>query len=211
LAFAVIACLVLVVRLARRKNLSSAALPYGLEYSSGASLRGLLDEMASLMGWKGEASILRGPRASAEYVLQGRIGDAEVCLFDYRYSVRYIVFFGVLRHCTVMYLRSPQLRLPPFYIQPHGVPDIVKDYVEVLPKECPGLPNHYLLQTKDPRGLGTFPALTLCQFLGKNPGLNLAGVGDWFVIYRHGKVIQPATMREFIDLGLSSLNAMHIA
>lgn len=177
----------------RREAMSREAAKLGFEYHGEKSIRA-----EPFTGFK---LFNTGRGRNFDNVMKGEHGGARTVLFDYRYTV------GGGRHSTTYRQTVGAFKvrgglLPSFAMRPESVFHKIGSllgYQDIDFEQNPGFSKRYLLRGEDERAIReAFSRDTLVHFEDR-PGWCVEAGGDWLVVYRSGKRVDPEGLREFLD------------
>jgi hypothetical protein len=137
-------------------------------------------------------------------LIAGVQGDVELKLFDYRYTTG----SGKNSHTwaqTVILLRSPRLRLPPFTLKPENILHkigSVLGYQDIDFDTHPTFSSKYCLRGTLEDEVRTAFAPHVLDFFAHNHHLTLEGAHGEMLFYKAARRSKPEDLRSFIDDGL---------
>lgn len=137
-----------------------------------------------------------------ENVLSGTAeGTAGLVVCDYRYTTGDGRSARTHRQ-TVALLGYPKGGLPRFELRPESLlhkMSSVFGYQDIDFPEHPDFSAKYLLRGPDEAAVRALFGLNLIQYFEAHPGWCVDGRGRWLAAYRHGRLEDPARLRDFID------------
>lgn len=150
-----------------------------------------------------------GRERTIENIAYGRLGEAEVMLFDYSYTVG-----GkdpITHYQTVTFFQSDALGLPDFVTRPEGLFDKVGQvfgYHDIDLPLHPEFSRRYILRGADEGRIRDFFTADLARFFEANPGLSVEAKFDRFILYRAGRHLRPIQWREWLAKGREAFNVL---
>ena len=152
----------------------------------------------------------QGRRKRIANVLQGRAGDVDVLVFDYRYVT------GGGQHSrswrqTVILFESDEMRFPNFALRPenlfHKIGQVF-GYQDIDFDSHPEFSKRYLLKGENESAVrSTFSADTLA-FYESDQKLSTEAAGGQLIHYRAAKLVPPNDISEFIKQGVRVLTLL---
>ena len=142
-----------------------------------------------------------GHTRRAKNALSGRYGNADVVLFDYRYSTGH----GKHRrthHQTVAAFRLPEARLPLFALRPENVFHKIGSalgYQDIDFDRFPDFSSSYLLRGENEPAVRELFNDNLLMFFENRTGLCVEGGDDWLVVYRSRRRLGPQRVSAVLD------------
>ncbi len=149
----------------------------------------------------------QGRRKKITNVLQGRAGDVDVSVFDYRYvtgggqhSRRW--------HQTVILFESDEMRLPNFTLRPenlfHKIGQVF-GYQDIDFEAHPEFSKRYLLRAENESYVRRIFSTDVLSFYESDQKLSTEAAGRQLVHYRAAKRVPPDEIAEFIKQGVRVL------
>jgi hypothetical protein len=199
------ALMFLIVRAAeqqRRDQQQAVANRMGFAFSAGADA-GLLGRVS------GFALCSKGLGRTAHNVMQRRIHDIDVTLFDYRYTTS----SGRHHHTyyqTVALFETDRLRLPRFTLCPqhffHRIASALGSQ-DIDFEAHPVFSDGYRLQGPDEEGIRRLFDEEALLYYTRHPDLHTEGDGRRLIVYRGRSRVDPQQMEAFLQQGLDVLDA----
>ena len=156
----------------RSRDLAMFAEQQGLDFSE-KSNPGLLVEM-------GKFSLFMGRIGDRTYnVLQGVSGTETLRIFDY-----YRCHGRAWRKLTVLWMESPELRLPQFVLTPEGRLDRIMaklGFQDIDFEESEAFSREYVLQGKDEPAIRDFFDMKTLDFFSQREGVYVEGNENTFI------------------------------
>ncbi len=180
----------------RTEALRAIASGMGLQFAD-------TDETGLQSGFRGFNLFEHGSSQAIRNIAYGRVGDAEVMLFDYAYTTG----SGKNRsthHQTVAFLQSDGLDLPEFVARPEGLFDKIGQvfgYQDIDLPLHPEFSRRYILRGADESRIRAFFTSDVARFFEANPGLSVEAKFDRFILYRPGRRLTPEQWREWLAKG----------
>ena len=161
------------------------------------------DETGLHAGFGGFQLFQNGRSPAIKNIVYGRLGEAEVMLFDYAYTTG----TGKNRrthHQTVAFFQSDGLDLPEFVARPEGLFDKIGQvfgYHDIDLPMHPDFSRRYILRGADEGRIRDFFRPAVARFFEANPGLSVEAKFDRFILYRPGRRLNAAQWREWLAKG----------
>jgi len=146
----------------------------------------------------------QGHSKKIKNLMRGTVGDLNVALFDYEYTVG----GGKHRHTLSQTVISLQLRgrmLPAFSMRPEQVWHKVGSmmgYQDIDFESNPDFSKKYLLRGRDEAAVRSIFTNRVLMFFESEPGLCVEAEGRTLVVYRHSAKVKPEAFRAFLDTGV---------
>ncbi len=137
-------------------------------------------------------------------LMQSRLDDIEVLIFDYFYTVDLVGQSQVVEQ-TVMLFLSESLQLPSFILWPqNALHRIGKSfgYQDIDLPTHPEFSNSFLLQSEDEEKIREVFDDNVISFYEKHKNTSTEGAEGQLSFYRNGKPVSLSMMRSFIQDGL---------
>ena len=144
-------------------------------------------------------------------LLQGRQGDAEVSIFDYKYTVGGGQNSRQYRQ-TVICFRSDRLKLPAFTLRPENIFHKIGTafgYQDVDFEHSPEFSKDYLLRGRDEQAIRSAFNAGVLAYYTVNKGLCTEGEGDRLIYYRSGKRVKLENLPTFVEEGREVYQQFH--
>ncbi len=149
----------------------------------------------------------QGRRKKITNVLQGRAGDIDVSVFDYRY-----VTGGGQHsrswHQTVILFESDEMRLPNFTLRPenlfHKIGQVF-GYQDIDFEAHPEFSKRYLLRAENESEVRRTFSTDVLSFYVSDQKLSTEAAGRQLIHYRAAKRVPPDEIAEFIKQGVRVL------
>ncbi|MGD1047720.1 MAG: hypothetical protein ABR899_03070 [Candidatus Krumholzibacteriaceae bacterium] len=142
-------------------------------------------------------------------LMRGSGDNAGVALFDYSYTIGGSKERQKRRQ-TVLSLNVAGRPLPHFCLRPEHVWDKVEAFFghkDISFEAHPDFSKAYSLRGDDEYQIRNFFSEKLIAFIEREHGITMEGDGSTLILYRHRKLIKPAEIRSFIEMG-SRLKAL---
>ncbi len=145
----------------------------------------------------------QGRSKKLKNMLHGESNNVEVAIFDYRYTVGSGKNSNTY-HQTVIYFRSPQLKLPQFDLRPEGFWHKIGSafgYQDIDFASHPQFSRAYLLRGENEANIRAFFDEELLSFFETQKKISVEARGDQLVFYRQQKRIKPDEVQDFLQDG----------
>ncbi len=142
-------------------------------------------------------------------LMRGAGPDAEIAIFDYRYTVG----SGKNQHTkkqTVVRLRSAKLNLPAFTLNPENIMHkigAVFGYQDIDFAQHPGFSKRYLLRGQDESRIRMVFNDPLINFFEARNPIWLEGQGNDLICYRNAKEVKPENLNACLQEALEIFQA----
>lgn len=137
--------------------------------------------------------------------------DTEVNMFDYSYTVSMGKGRKVHRQ-TVFFIRSKQLALPEFFMEPEHVFHRVGEWLNLTRDidfiEFPEFSRQYLLQGEDEEYIRHKMSPQLLRYFTVEKDWTLEGINFFMIFYQNRKLLAPNDIRMFYKKGMGIFAAL---
>lgn len=142
-------------------------------------------------------------------LMRGAGSDAEVAVFDYRYTTGSGKNQST-KNQTVIWFRSPDLNLPAFTLSPENIMHKIGSllgYQDIDFEHNPGFSKRYLLRGQDETRIRMIFNDRLLRFFEQKHPISAEGQGNRFIFFRSKKVVKPEVLNSFLEEGKAALSA----
>lgn len=145
------------------------------------------------------------PVKAVRNVMGGKIKDAQVRVFEFKYFKEYGVGHAKTIHHyeqTVAAFPARTKDLPDFELRPEGISEKVGSSFggqDIDFASHSGFSGKYLLRGKDENGVRTLFGKNVLDFFQEHPGWCVQGGKDWIVLYRHDQRVEAEELAGFLD------------
>lgn len=104
---------------------------------------------------------------------------------------------------TVFFVKSKELKLPRYNLKPEKIFHRIGIFFgmqDIDFEEFPTFSDQYLLQGPDEDFIRATFDKRILTFLTDNSGWHIEGNNYFLIIYKHGKIIQPKSIKSFIEM-----------
>jgi len=186
----------------RRDQLQAVAGRMGFAFSAGADA-GLLGRVSDF------ALCSKGMWRTVDSVMQRRIHDIDVTLFDYRYTTSSGKHHRTHSQ-TVALFETDRLRLPRFALCPqhffHRIASALGSQ-DIDFEAHPVFSESYRLQGADEEAIRRLFDEEALLYYTRHPDLHTEGDGRRLIVYRGRSRVEPQQMEAFLEQGLDVLDA----
>ncbi|MFC1679418.1 hypothetical protein ACFL2T_04335 [Elusimicrobiota bacterium] len=178
----------------RREAMADAAYHLGLEFSPDASFLET-GEFARFQVFN------EGHSRKFKNVIKGEVSKRPVNIFDYQYTTG-----GgknsTTHRATMAVFTLPKGDMPQFELRPEHIfhkIGAVFGYQDIDFDTHPEFSKTYLLRGKSEQDVRGLFRMDVLYHFESHPGWSVEGVGQWMVIYRANKRVDPEQLRAFVD------------
>ncbi|KPK96140.1 hypothetical protein AMJ80_01705 [bacterium SM23_31] len=145
----------------------------------------------------------QGHSKKIKNALHKKMGGAEISVFDYRYTTGGGKYQNTASQ-TVMCFKSDELNLPGFYLRPEHVFHKIGGafgYKDINFESFPEFSKRYFLRGKDEEQVSAVFSGSVISFFENNENLSCEGTGNYMILYKARKKVNPEELPDFIGKG----------
>jgi hypothetical protein len=143
-------------------------------------------------------------------LLRNEGSDADIAIFDYRYTTGYGKNQRT-KNQTVVWFRSAGLDLPDFTLGPENLLHKVGalfGYQDIDFEHNPGFSKHYVLRGQDETRIRMLFNDRVLRFYEQKHPVCTEGKGNHFIFYRSKKPVKTEGLNSFLEEGKTALNVL---